>query len=145
MFQPSCMKLFKLHVFFPPCSVLGMRGTPSLKLKNFPYRLGKLSCQTLMRQGNEESQQNTRGFAWYPKVNQKNLLALSMCGVYARCILITMFFSKSSDHQRPMSQPLPMTPSMTEQVLPFFPRPPVYSNCASVWLWLEGVFNFKYG
>ena len=87
----------------------------------------KLSCQTLMTQGDEESQQNTRRPAWYPKVNQNICWLSTSVGVNARCILITMF--KSSDHQRPMS----MTPSMTERVLPSFPRSPVCSNCPSVY------------
>ena len=40
MFQHSYVKIFELHVLFPPCSVLGMCDTPRSKPKNIPYKLG---------------------------------------------------------------------------------------------------------
>ena len=69
------------------------------------------------------------------------LLSTSV-GVNARCILITMFFFKSSDHQRPMSQPLPMTldDGTGSAIFPTFSCLLKLRKC--VWLWLEWVFKY---
>ena len=81
MFQHSYVKMFKLHVFYFPLAVLYECMTPQAQnsktsLTGWAF---KLFCQTLMTQGNEESEQNTRRFVWYPKMNQKTLLALNIC------------------------------------------------------------------